>query len=243
MTTNARFAEIAALAGDPARAAMLHALMDSRSLTASELAHIAGVTPQTASGHLSRMTTAGLLTVTKQGRHRYHRLASVAVAQMMEGIMQVASVATPTNRTLVTGPKDQALRAARTCYDHLAGRLGVALADGLVASGHVELTDDAGLVTESGAAFLDQMGIEISPKSQTKRRPRILCRPCLDWSERRPHLAGVVGAALCAHGLDKGWIRRVRDTRAVTVTPAGRRIYHDAFGIHPETLSGLSQPN
>ena len=134
-----RSPEVAALAGDPARAGMLHALMDGRALTASELASVAGITAQTASSHLARMTEAGLLTVEKQGRHRYHRLASPAVAQMMETIMQVASTLEQPQRRLSVGPRDAALRAARTCYDHLAGRLGVALADAMVARGYAEL--------------------------------------------------------------------------------------------------------
>ena len=129
MVNTAMFAEIAALAGDPARAGMLHALMDGRALTASELARVAGIAPQTASGHLARMTAVGLLHVEKQGRHRYHRLASPAVAQMVEGIMQVASGLGSARPRLVVGPRDAALRVARTCYDHLAGRFGVAVAD------------------------------------------------------------------------------------------------------------------
>ena len=139
MTTNARFAEVAALTGDPARAGMLQALMDGRALTASELARVAGIAPQTASGHLTRMTAAGLLSVQQQGRHRYHRLATPAVARMMESIMQVASTPMPAPKKLTTGPRDVALREARTCYDHLAGKLGVALADALVRKGYAEL--------------------------------------------------------------------------------------------------------
>ncbi len=135
MTSNALFAEIAALAGDPARAGMLHALMDGRALTATELARVAGVTPQTASGHLSRMLLAGLLSVAKQGRHRYHRLSTPSVARMVESIMQVAAEVEPDRKRLTVGPRDAALRQARTCYDHLAGRLGVALADGLIERG------------------------------------------------------------------------------------------------------------
>ena len=131
MANLSTFAEVAALAGDPARAGMLHALMDGRALTASELARVAGVTPQTASGHLARLATAGLLSVQKQGRHRYHRIASPAVAQMMESIMQVAAGLDPKRPPLTVGPRDAALRAARTCYDHLAGRLGVAVAEAL----------------------------------------------------------------------------------------------------------------
>ena len=232
MASNAKFAEIAALAGDPARAGMLHALMDGRALTASELAQVAGVTPQTASGHLARMATAGLVKVEKQGRHRYHRLASPAVARMMESIMQVASGLDTMRPAPVTGPRDAALRAARTCYDHLAGRLGVALADGLVAGGHVELADDAGLVTEGGLALLGRLGIDVAALSAARgKRARILCRPCLDWSERRPHLAGAVGAALCARSFEEGWIRRIAGTRAVAVTPKGQRLFREMLGV------------
>jgi DNA-binding transcriptional ArsR family regulator len=233
MASNAMFAEVAALAGDPARAGMLHALMDGRALTASELAVVAGITPQTASGHLARMAAAGLLSVEKQGRHRYHRLASPAVAQMMEGIMQVASDLAGARRPLAVGPRDAALRAARTCYDHLAGRLGVALADALVAGGYAELTGDAGLLTDAGITLLGRVGIDVDAlmARRGKRPPRILCRPCLDWSERRPHLAGAVGAALCAHSLRNGWIRRLDGTRAVAITPKGQRVFREQFGV------------
>jgi DNA-binding transcriptional ArsR family regulator len=233
MTTNASFAEVAALAGDPARAGMLHALLDGRALTASELARVAGIAPQTASGHLSRLTRAGLIAVHKQGRHRYHRLASAAVAQMMEGIMQVAALANPTRARMFIGPRDMALRQARTCYDHLAGRLGVALADAMVAAGHVELADDAGLLTESGIALLKHAGLDVERISMTngRRSKRVLCRPCIDWSERRPHLAGALGAALCAHCLAKGWIRRIDGTRAVAITRKGEQGLRDVFGV------------
>ena len=125
MASQSLFAEVAALSGDPARASMLHALMDGRALTATELARAAGITPQAASSHLARMTAVGMLAVEKQGRHRYHRLATPSVARMMESIMQVASLAVVPRMTLTTGPRDLALRTARTCYDHLAGRLGV----------------------------------------------------------------------------------------------------------------------
>jgi DNA-binding transcriptional ArsR family regulator len=236
MTSLATFAEVAALAGDPARAGMLHALMDGRALTASELAYIAGITPQTASAHLARMATAGLLSVEKQGRHRYHRLASLAVAQMMESIMQVASGPGSTRPPRVIGPKDAKLRMARTCYDHLAGRLGVALADALVGGGHVELAGDGGLVTDIGVEFFDRIGIDLDAAATRSgiRSARILCRPCLDWSERRPHIAGRVGAALCAHSLGQGWIRRIKETRAVTITPQGERVFREQFRVQLE---------
>lgn len=229
MSNNAKFAEIASLAGDPARAGMLHALMDGRALTASELARAAGITPQTASGHLARLTTAGVLAVETQGRHRYHRLASAAVARMIESIMQVAA-ATPAPRPVFTGPRDVALRAGRTCYDHLAGSLGVALTDALVARRHVELDNEAGIVTTAGAQALAAIGVDIA--ALKPRGPgRLLCRPCLDWSERRPHLGGALGAALCARCFEQGWIKRIENTRAVSLTPKGRAGLHAALGV------------
>lgn len=233
MASTAMFAEVAALAGDPARAVMLHALMDGRALTASELARTAGVTPQTASGHLGRMTAAGLLRIEKQGRHRYHRLASPAVAQMMEGIMLVASGQSASEKRLSVGPRDAAMRAARTCYDHLAGRLGVALADALVAGGFAELDSDAGAVTADGMALFERLGLDVEALQarRGKRSGRVPCRPCLDWSERRHHLAGVLGAALCRHCFDQNWTRRIEGTRAVAVTPKGERMLREQLGV------------
>ncbi len=232
MNSNAEFAQIAALAGDPARAAMLHALLDGRALTASELAKTAGIAPQTASGHLAQMTAGGLLCVEKQGRHRYHRLASAAVAQMMESIMQVAALV-PSTRRLSTGPRDGAMRAARTCYDHLAGQLGVAIADAMIGKGFLELTPEAGLVTAPGVRFLSGIGIDTGKLAARHGKPtgRVLCRPCLDWSERRPHIAGAVGAALCQHCFDRGLVRRLNGTRAVIITAKGQRLFREQFGV------------
>jgi DNA-binding transcriptional ArsR family regulator len=233
MASNAFFAEVAALSGDPARASMLHALMDGRALTATELARAAGIAPQTASGHLHRMTAIGLLSVEKHGRHRYHRLATPSVARMLESIMQVAAELAPHSKRLTIGPKDIALRKARTCYDHFAGQLGVGIADALVVLGHVELSGDAGIVTESGIALLAEVGVDIAPliARRTRRSGRVLCRPCLDWSERRPHLAGVVGAAICAHSMQSGWTRRSDGSRAVLITPKGERLFREKFGV------------
>ena len=231
MTTTATFAEVAAVAGDPARAAMLQALMDGRALTATELAAVAGVAPQTASGHLARLTQSGFLAVAKQGRHRYFRLASTMVAELLESIMRVASGLDGVPRRTTTGPRDIALRSARTCYDHLAGRLGVALSDALVAAGYAEIEDEGGTITTSGRTFLDSLGIDLDAGASARRRTRILCRPCLDWSERRPHLAGVVGAALCAHCFEQGWIRRIEGSRAVAVTVVGRSSLRSLLGI------------
>lgn len=233
MASQSLFAEVAALSGDPARASMLHALMDGRALTATELARTAGITPQSASSHLARMTAVGLLAVEKQGRHRYHRLATPSVARMMESIMQVAAEIEPDRKRLTVGPRDAALRKARTCYDHFAGQLGVALADALVEQGCVELTSEAGLLTEAGIEFLIEIGMDAAPMLArgTRRSGRVLCRPCLDWSERRPHIAGVLGAALCSHSMEQGWTRRIAGTRAIDITPKGERVIREKFRV------------
>jgi DNA-binding transcriptional ArsR family regulator len=222
MVSTAALAGTAAAIGDPARANMLAALMDGRALTATELARIAGVAPQTASGHLARLAEAGLILPEKQGRHRYHRLASPAVAAMLEGLMALAGSARP---AAPTGPRDAALRQARTCYDHLAGRLAVALADSLAARGHLLLEGDGAEITSPGMDFLRRLGVEARPSR------RLLCRPCLDWSERRPHLAGAIGAALCTRCLDMGWLRRREGTRALLITPAGEQGFRASFGV------------
>lgn len=223
MTTTARLAEIAALAGEPARMAMLQGLMDGRALTAGELAALAGVTAQTASGHLARLVAAGLLAVVRQGRHRYFRLGAPAVAGLLESLMLAAgAVAPPAPRV---GPRDAALREARACYDHIAGRLGVAIADALTEAGHVELSDEAAALTPSGLALADRLGIPLGGAG------RLACRPCLDWSERRPHLAGRLGAGMLRLALDRGWARRTDAGRALTVTPEGRRAFRAELGV------------
>ena len=236
MVSTAALAETASLVGDPARANMLAALMDGRALTAAELARAASVAPQTASGHLARLTGAGLLAVEKQGRHRYHRLASPGVARMLEGIMAVAEegpAAARARRPVLTGPRDAAMRAARTCYDHLAGRLAVAMADSMVERGQIELSLDGGVVTPDGAAFLRLLGIELEAAEARAARHggRVFCRPCLDWSERRPHVAGAVGAALCRRCFALGWVRRIDGTRALAVTSKGRQGIRQSFGV------------
>ncbi len=239
MPSTSAIAETAALVGDPARANMLAALMDGRALTASELARVGGVAPQTASGHLARLTEAGLLAVERQGRHRYHRLASPSVAHMLESIMSVAADLGGTGvnrrRSIVVGPRDQALRRARTCYDHLAGQVAVALADQMVERGQIDFSLDGGALTDVGTAFLSDLGVDLeNAAARSARRGgggRVFCRPCLDWSERRPHIAGAVGTALCDTFFAKGWIRRADGTRAVDVTPLGQRALSTAFGL------------
>jgi DNA-binding transcriptional ArsR family regulator len=227
MATSNRIAEVAAAVGEPARAAMLAALMDGRALTATELSEVAAITPQTASGHLARLASVGLIAAEKQGRHRYHRLASPEVARMIESVMQIAGGVTLSRPPPRVGPKDAALRAARTCYDHLAGGLGVRIADALRASGAVEIAGDAAVLTESGRTQMQDLGI-LAPDT---RSARLICRPCLDWSERRPHLAGVLGAAIYSHALDQGWVRRRAGTRSLEITPAGRIGFRQAFWV------------
>jgi len=220
-------AEVGALIGDPARANILAALMDGRALTAGELAYLAGVAPQTASGHLAKLAGANLLALAKQGRHRYYRLASPLVGQMLESILAVAAVQLPPRRRLPSRIEEQ-MRTARTCYDHIAGRLGVGIADALTEGGHVLLAEDGGEITPEGVAFLGEIGVELAVR---KGSARAFCRACLDWSERRPHIAGAVGAALCRRFFDVGWIERGRDTRALTITAAGRRGFAETFGF------------
>lgn len=222
MSDATQLARIAALIGDPARANMMSILMDGRALTAKELAFAAHVSPQTASGHLGRLTEAGLLAVQAQGRHRYFRIASPLVGEMLESILAVAGPAPQHPSTWRGG---ETLRTARTCYDHLAGRLGVALADSLAERGLVTLTPDGGEVTEAGQVFLRAFG------AQPASGRRVFCRPCLDWSERRPHIAGRVGAALAHRCFELGWVSRLKDTRAVAITPSGQAGFAERFGI------------
>jgi DNA-binding transcriptional ArsR family regulator len=232
MVSPNRIAAVASVVGEPARAAMLVALMDGRALTATELANVAGVTPQTASTHLAQLIGVDLIKSDHQGRHRYHILAGPEVARMLEGLMQHASANAQTKPAPRTGPRDEALRRARTCYDHLAGRLGVAIADALIAQGHLEIDDEAGIITTSGIALLARTGLTV-PETRVsgQRSSRPFCRPCLDWSERRPHLAGRLGAAICSHGFRVGWLLRIEGSRAVAITPKGLVGLNKVFGI------------
>ena len=221
---------IAALLGDPARANMLTALLAGQALTAGELAREAGVTPQTASSHLSRLEKGGLVTGRKQGRHSYFALSGDDVAGVLEGLMSLA--ARTGHARARPGPKEPALRHARVCYDHLAGDLGVAMLEALVASGRL----DPGLQpTASGEAFLDDFGIDLA-LLRAGRRP--VCKACLDWSVRRSHLAGSLGAALLARIYALGWAKRVEGERVVAFTAAGERVFGEAFAIQMLPIGG-----
>jgi len=226
MITGSIIAETAALVGDPARATMLSALVDGRQLTASELASAARVTPQTASAHLAKLTEAGVLSVVRSGRHRSFRLASPAVVEMIEGIVAVALQKRPRYRPL--SDRARALSAARICYDHLAGRLSIDLTDAFVTRNYIVLGDDVAEITPAGTRFFTEFGSEVRTRRSTRRR---FCRLCLDWTERRPHMAGAVGAAITTRFFDLGWMERTKENHAVVVTPVGQRGFRKTFGI------------
>jgi DNA-binding transcriptional ArsR family regulator len=220
-----RIDEVGRLVGDPSRATMLDALMDGRAWTGRELARIAHVAPSTASEHLQRLVSGALLTVVAQGRHRYFQIASPDVAHALEALAFLAPPAPARYETL--SRIDAEMRRARTCYDHFAGELGVALADALVRRGAIALDPNGASVTGRGAAFFAETGIAF--ESGNLGRP--LCRSCLDWSERRSHFAGRIGAALARHAFEHEWVRRKAGTRAVDVTRAGATALHDVFGV------------
>ncbi|MGV9631211.1 ArsR/SmtB family transcription factor [Streptomyces sp. NPDC003487] len=224
-------ARLAALIADETRAACLLALLDGRAWTAGELARHAGVAPSTLSEHLGRLVAGGLLAEERQGRHRYVRLADARVAHLVEDLAaQVAQDAVVRPRSLRAASAGSAMARGRTCYDHLAGRLGITVTDALTERGL--LRQDTGFaLTDDGVAWFGTAGI---PLAQAGRRP--LARACLDWTERRPHLAGVAGAALCRHALDAGWCVRIGSERAVKVTTAGERALSELLGIEPARL-------
>ncbi|MEU8921197.1 winged helix-turn-helix domain-containing protein [Kitasatospora sp. NPDC048545] len=229
----AAISALAALLADPTRAAFCSALLDGRAWTSGELARHARVAPSTASEHLSRLIAGGLLAEERQGRHRYVRLATPAVATLIEDLTSFAEGAggngSPAPRTLGEATRLSAEARARTCYDHLAGRLGVAVADALLTRGLV--ADESGLaVTERGRDWLAAQAIELPPRAG-RRGGRPVVRGCLDWTERRSHLGGALGAALCRTALDRAWVERIGSGRALRVTPDGSRALRDLLGV------------
>ncbi len=214
---------IAALMGEPARANMLSALMGGQALTAGELAREAGVTPQTASSHLAQLETGGLVTRRVQGRHNYFALASQDVAEAMEQLAVLASHAGHMRTRL--GPKDPALRRARVCCDHLAGDLDVAMLDTLIAQGRIVDADGALVLTDAGHAFARDFGVALDAGGH-----RPICKACLDWSVRRSHLAGAMGAGLLARIYALGWARRLEGSRIVQFSAPGLAAFEGVFG-------------
>ncbi|HEY8027607.1 MAG TPA: helix-turn-helix domain-containing protein [Burkholderiaceae bacterium] len=216
MTEGPDLAKLAALLAEPARAQMLTLLLAGQALTATELADAAGVGRSTASAHLARLESAGFLGCTQQGRHRYYRLADEGVAEMIEQMLGIASRAGA--MPLLTGPRDAALREARVCYDHLAGEHAVGLFDRMMLRGLIVRTGAALTLAPSAQGALEPLGLDWHAIAHARRVP---CRACLDWSERRDHLAGALGTALLQLALNKDWARRVHGSRAVLFTPSG----------------------
>ncbi len=215
---------LGSLIGDPARANMLTALMSGKALTASELAAEAGVTQQTASSHLAKLEEAGLLSRRKQGRHRYFALADAEVSGVLEALMGLAA-----KRGLMrtrTGPRDPALRKARVCYNHLAGELGVRLFDSMVARRFLREREGGVALTRPGREFVEGFSLDLEELSR-QRRP--LCKSCLDWSARRTHLAGSLGAAFLKSFYERGWARRLDGSRVVEFTRPGERRFLALF--------------
>lgn len=219
-------AGVAALIGDPARANMLGALKNDGAVSATELARIAGVAPSTASEHLARLVAGRLVAVQRQGRHRHYRLADAAVADAIEALETLAARAAP--RRPRADPRWTAIRAARTCYDHLAGTLGVRLTWAMVERGLLSRTGDGFALGPGGAAAFARLGIDLDALCAGRRH---LMRSCPDWSEPRPHLGGALGAALLSRLVALGWLRREPGSRTIRVTPRGHAGLCDQFGI------------
>jgi len=225
MNDGPHIARIAALIGDHARAEVLTALMADRALTATELAAIAGVSKPTISAHLAKLLDAHLIAVAPQGRHRYFRLANPDVAQLLESLMGVAFRSGAVR--LLSSPREPALRKARVCYDHLAGELGVLAFDHLQGQGVFTNAQQRELqLSDRGRQWFAALGVDAETVSA---RRRCFCRPCLDWGERRPHMAGALGAALLARVFELGWARRATDSRVVSFTEAGEYAFRQLF--------------
>ncbi len=228
ITVNA-LSEVAALMGDPTRAAMLSLLMDGRAHTASELALTAGITAQTASGHLSRMIDGNLLAARAQGRNRFYRLASSDVAHAIESLMAIAGTRTPPASQSAAWRRNPDLRFCRTCYDHLAGQVGIAVTDSLTRAGHIEPKGSRDwTLTDTGALFCQRIGVDLA--GARRAGTRHFARQCLDWSERRPHISGALGAAIADTFFKRGWAERLRRSRSVRLTDSGRRALGSHFG-------------
>jgi DNA-binding transcriptional ArsR family regulator len=225
MKDGPHIAKIAALLGDSARADALTALMTDRALTATELADIAGVTKQTMSAHLSKLLDASLIAVDQQGRHRYFRLADEDVAGLLESLMGVA-FRTGAVR-LLSSPREPALRKARICYDHLAGEFGVLAYEALLQNDVLQMSRQGLRLSTAGVDWFRRAGVDTDAAAC---RRRSFCRPCMDWSERRYHLAGSLGAALLSRVYEQGWARRDGSSRAVLFTSNGERRFRELIG-------------
>ncbi len=222
---------LASMIGDPARSSMLDALMDGRALTAKELAYYGGITPQTASSHLAKLARVGLISQERYGRNRYFRLASDRVAEALEAMMVLAADRQPRR------PSDstlEQLRAARTCYDHLAGSLGVALTAAMVEQGWLVPTGRDFVVSPRGQSFLEKLGVDLAAARKLRRA---FARQCLDWTERRVHLAGALGASIASLCLMRNWVVLSQEGRALQISPKGKRAFVANFGVRLESVA------
>ena len=219
-------ASLAGMIGDPARSRILLALMGGRALTATELALEAEIAPSTASSHLAKLTEARFLSLHKQGRHRYFQIADEQVAQLIEQLCGLA--ARDSDPKILTGPRDPGLRRARVCYDHLAGELGVRLFEGLLLHRHLAQRGEGVELTDSGEQLFSRLGLDLQPLYSGRR---VLCRRCLDWSERRHHLAGALGARLLSWIYERGWAERDLNSRAVCFSAPGEAALRKAFDL------------
>ena len=217
-------ASLAAMIADPSRAKMLTALLGGRALTATELALEADITAQTASNHLAKLLEKELLVVRKQGRHKYFQLAGEHIARLLENLMVLSHNIT----SIKTGPNDPSLKVSRVCYDHMAGEVAVALYDALLKQGFILDNIDHCTLSPAGERFFISLGADLTTIT-TKSRP--ICRPCLDWSERRSHLAGTLGQWILNDALQKGWAERDLVTRAIHFSPRGKRAFFNCYAI------------
>ncbi|AOT10622.1 ArsR/SmtB family transcription factor [Pseudoalteromonas luteoviolacea] len=222
---------VAGLIADPARSKMLIALMGGKALTATELTLEAEITAQTASSHLGKLVDGELLQVRKQGRHKYFQLKGQHVATVLEQLLVVSSYS---SATVNTGPADPRLKFARVCYDHLAGELGVKLYDALVSADMLIDLGEQSVLTEKGKAHFNSLGVDVSALEKAKRP---ICKSCLDWSERRNHLAGSLGRWVLDFIFEKQWAERDLDSRAITFSAKGLKSFHTTFLIKPQTQS------
>jgi len=214
------------LLGDVARSKMLTALMSGKALTATELSLEADITPQTASSHLTKLVEGELLIVRKQGRHKYFQLKNVQVAELIEQLLNI-SASVPAAK-ITTGPKNERLRKARICYDHLAGEMGVKLFDALMDKGRLADNSTGLFLTEKGKAFFNEIGVDLS---EFKNRRRPLCKACLDWSERRSHLAGSLGKWVLNDAIQRGWAKQDLDSRVLQFTQQGIKAFEKKYDI------------
>lgn len=230
MPTNANIAFIGSLLGDETRAAMVSALLDGRALTARELAQGAGITPQTGSFHLSKLATAGLVKIRPQGRHRFYRLASPEIARAIQALTRIV----PNPKAKPAAKRKNDVCFARTCYGHLAGYLGLAVAEALQARGVIKpIGDDDFQVPPVGEQFFDELGIDLG---ELRKGRRLFARQCLDWSERKPHLGGALGQALSDELVKRRWLRKRPNSREVHLTDAGHRGIKTLLGIDAKEL-------